>query len=139
MNPLHDKLESTLARLAQRVSELGLESIAPPEQVAVLAYSTHSLVVNGGLKQFFEGSVPLSQLVAALRALKLNALANAALGSAALFPDAALAENPEARQEHLAGINTDKQDYAFFRLSSAELLDAISAFWKSSRQTPSLG
>jgi hypothetical protein len=133
VNPSHDKIESTLARLAQRVSDLGLDSIAPEEQAALVAYSTHNIVVNGGFKQFYEGALPLSQLVSALRALKLNALANTALSSAAQFPDVALADNPEARREHLATVNTDKQDYAFFRVSSAELLDAIAAFWKSSR------
>ena len=133
MNPPHDKIESTLARLSQRVSDLGLDSIAPEEQVALIAYSTHNIVVNGGFKQFYEGSLPLSQLVSALRALKLNALANTALSSAAQFPDVALADDPVARREHLATVNTDKQDYAFFRVSSAELLDAIAAFWKSSR------
>lgn len=135
MNPSHDRIESTLARLAERVSELGLESIAPEEQVALLAYSTHNVVVNnGGFKQFFEGSLPLSQLVSALRTLKLDALANTALSSAAQFPDPALADNPVARREHLTRINTDKQDYAFFRFSSAELLDAIATFWKRSRR-----
>lgn len=135
MNPSHDKIESTLARLAQRVSasELAFESIAAHEQVALLAYSTHNVVVNGGFKQFYEGTLPLSQLVSALRSLKLNALANTALSSAAQFPDAALADDPVARREHLANVNTDKQDYAFFRLSSAELLDAIAKFWKTSR------
>jgi hypothetical protein len=133
VNPSHDKIESTLARLAQRVSDLGLDSIAPEEQAALVAYSTHNIVVNGGFKQFYEGALPLSQLVSALRALKLNALANTALSSAAQFPDVALADKPEARREHLATVNTDKQDYAFFRVSSAELLDAIAAFWKSSR------
>jgi hypothetical protein len=133
VNPSHDKIESTLARLSQRVSDLGLDSIAPEEQVALIAYSTHNIVVNGGFKQFYEGSLPLCQLVSALRALKLNALANTALSSAAQFPDVALADDPVARREHLATVNTDKQDYAFFRVSSAELLDAIAAFWKSSR------
>ncbi len=133
MNPRHEQIESTLARLARRVSELGFESIAVPEQVALLAYSTHSVVTNGGLKQFYEGSIPLSQLVSALRALKLNLLANAALASAAQFPDPALADNPVARREHLAQMNTDKQDYVFFRLSLDELLDAINAFWKTAR------
>jgi hypothetical protein len=139
VNPSHDKIESTLARLAQRVStsELAFESIAPHEQIALLAYSTHNVVINGGFKQFYEGTLPLSQLVSALRALKLNALANTALSSAAQFPEAALADDPVARREHLASMNTDKQDYAFFRLSSAELLDAIAAFWKSSRQVTS--
>jgi hypothetical protein len=93
-----------------------------------------SVVVNGGFKQFYEGSLPLSELVSALRALKLNALANTALSSAAQFPDAALADNPVARREHLATVNTEKQDYAFFRVSSAELLDAIAAFWKGARK-----
>jgi hypothetical protein len=136
VNPSHDKIESTLARLAQRVSasELAFESIAAHEQIALLAYSTHNVIVNGGFKQFFEGTLPLSQLVSALRALKLNALANTALSSAAQFPDASLADDPVGRREHLASVNTDKQDYAFFRLSSAELLDAIAAFWKSARQ-----
>lgn len=133
MNPSHDKIEATLARLAQRVSELGLESIAPSEQVALLAYTTHNVVINGGFKQFYEGTLPLSPVVAALRSLKLNALANTALASAAQFPDAALADNPDARRPHLANVNTDQQDYAFFRLSSAELLDKIAAYWKSSR------
>ena len=133
MNPRHEQVESTLARLARRVSGLGFESIAPGEQVALLAYSTHSVVTNGGLKQFYEGSIPLSQLVAALRALKLTALANTAQATAAQFPDPALADNPVARREHLSALNTDKQDYAFFRLSMAELLDAIGAFWKSAR------
>ena len=136
MNPSHDKIESTLARLAQRVSALGLDSIAPEEQAALVAYSTHNIVVNGGFKQFYEGALPLSQLVSALRALKLNALANTALSSAAQFPDAALADDPVGRREHLANVNTDKQDYAFFRLSSAELLDAIAKFWKTARPRP---
>jgi hypothetical protein len=134
VNPAHDKIESTLARLAQRVADLGLDSIAPEEQVALVAYSTHNIVVNGGFKQFYEGSLRLSQLVSALRALKLNALANTALSSAAQFPDATLADDPVARREHLATLNTEKQDYAFFRVSSAELLDAIAAFWKGARK-----
>lgn len=132
MNPQHDKLETQLARLAQRVEALGLASLAPHEQVALLAYSAHGLVVRGGLKQFYAGSVPLSDLVSALRALNLKPLANAAEATAAQFPDAALADDPVARRAHLAALDTNKQDYVFFRLSSEELLNAIAAFWKRS-------
>lgn len=130
MNLQHDKLELNLARLARRVPELGLDSLAPHEQVALLAYSAHGTVTNGGFKEFFAGSVPLSRLVAALRELKLNALANAALATATSFSDPALVDDVAARQEHLEGLDTSKQDYAFFRLSTEELLDAITKYWK---------
>jgi len=130
MSVQHDQLETTLARLARRVPDLGFDSLEPREQVALLAYSAHGLVTNGGFKQFYEGPLPLSRLVAALRELKLNALANAALTTAAAFPTPALAEDPAARREHLATLDTAKQDYAFFRLSSEELLDAIAKYWK---------
>jgi hypothetical protein len=126
----HDKLENRLARLAQRVPDHGLESLAPHEQVAVLAYSAHGTVTNGGFGRFYEGPIPLSLLVAALRELKLNALAGAALATAASFPSPALAEDAAARREHLADLDTTKQDYAFFRFSSEELLDAIASYWK---------
>jgi hypothetical protein len=124
------RIESILTRLAERGAALGFDSLAAQERAAVLAYSAHGLVARGGLRQFYEGSIPLAELVAAFRALKLNALANAAQATASLFPDPALAEDPLARREHLAAINTDKQDYVFFRLSSDELLSAISAFWQ---------
>jgi len=133
MASAHDTLEMTLARLARRVPDLGFESLEPHEQVALLAYSTHSTVTNGGFKRFYEGPIPLSQLVAALRTLKLNALANAAQATAAAFPSPAIAEDAAARRDHLANLDTSKQDYAFFRLSSEELLDAIAAYWKRAR------
>ncbi len=126
----HDKVEGILARLARRGAALGLSGLTPNEQVALLAYSTHGMVARGGFKQFYEGSVPLKDLVAALRALKLNALANAALATAAQFPDAAIADDPVARREHLATLDTAKQDYVFFRLSSEELVSAIASFWQ---------
>jgi hypothetical protein len=126
----HDKLEANLARLARRVPDHGFDSLAPHEQVALLAYSTHSTVTNGGFRRFYEGPMPLSRLVAALRELKLNALAGAAQATAAAFPTPALAEDAAARRDHLADLDTSKQDYAFFRLSSEELLDAIAAYLK---------
>ena len=130
MSPQHDKLEATLARLARRVPDLGLDSLAPHEQTALLAYSAHGTVTNGGFKDFYAGSIPLSRLVAALRELKLNALANAALATATSFPTPALVDDVAARREHLEGLDTSKQDYAFFRLSTEELLDAIAKYWK---------
>jgi hypothetical protein len=130
MNLHHDKLETALARLARRVPDHGFESLEPHEQVALLAYSSHSAVTNGGFKRFYEGPMPLSRLVAAFRDLKLNSLANAALATAAAFPSPALAEDPAARRDHLENLDTAKQDYAFFRLSNEELLDAITAYWK---------
>ncbi|HEX2872092.1 MAG TPA: hypothetical protein VHP33_12565 [Polyangiaceae bacterium] len=130
MSLQHDKLETNLARLARRVPDHGLDSLAPHEQVALLAYSAHGTVTNGGFKQFYEGPVPLSRLVAALRELKLGALANAAEATAASFPTPALVDDVAARREHLEGLDTSKQDYAFFRLSTEELLDAIAKYWK---------
>ena len=130
MSVQHDKLESHLARLARRVPDHGFDSLAPHEQVALLAYSTHSTVTNGGFKRFYEGPMPLSRLVAALRDLKLNALAGAAQATAAAFPTPDLAEDAAARRDHLANLDTSKQDYAFFRLSTEELLDAIAAYLK---------
>ena len=130
MNSQHDKLELNLARLARRVPELGLDSLAPHEQVALLAYSAHGTVTNGGFKDFYAGSIPLSRLVAALRELKLNALANAALATATSFPTPDLVDDVAARRDHLEGLDTGKQDYAFFRFSTEELLDAIAKYWK---------
>jgi len=132
VNTQHDKLESLLARLAQRVEALGLESLQPHEQVALIAYTAHGVVSREGLKQFYAGKTPLSGLVSALRALNLKPLATAAAATAALFPDAALADDPVARRPYLAELDTAKADYVFFRLSSEELLDAIAAFWKRS-------
>ena len=130
MSAQHDALENNLARLARRVPDLGLDSLAPHEQVALLAYSAHATVTNGGFKDFYEGSLPLSRLVAALRELKLTALANAAQATAAAFPSPALVDDVAARREHLAERDTAKQDYVFFRLSTEELLDAIAKYWK---------
>src|SRR3954468_1864373 len=95
------KIEAILARLAERGAALGFENLTAPERVALLAYSVHGLVARGGMRQFYEGSIPLAELVAAFRELKLNALANAAQATAALFPDPALAEDPSARRPHL--------------------------------------
>jgi hypothetical protein len=134
MSTQHARIESILTRLSQRGAALGLDSLTASERAALLVYSTHGLVARGGLRQFFEGSIPLAELVAALRALKLNALANAAQATAALFPDPALADDPNARREHVSAINTDKQDYVFFRLSSEELLAAIASFWQRAGQ-----
>ena len=130
MTAQHEKIEATLASLERRGAALGFEHLAQHEQVALLVYSAHGAIVRGGFKQFYEGTVPLSALVSALRSLKLSALANAAAATAALFPDAALAEDPVGRREHLAALDTQKHDYAFFRLSSEELLTAIEGFWK---------
>lgn len=130
MSIQHDKLESNLARLARRVPDHGFDSLEPHEQVALLAYSAHGTVTNGGFKSFYEGPMPLARLVAALRDLKLNALAGAALATASAFPNPALAEDAAARREHLAALDTSKQDYAFFRLSTEELLDAITKYLK---------
>ncbi len=130
VNSQHDKLETQLARLAQRVEALGLESLAPHEQVALVAYTAHGVVSREGMRHFFAGETPLSGLVSALRALNLKPLANAAEATASQFPNPALADDPVARREHLADLDTAKQDYVFFRLSSEELLDAIAAYWK---------
>ena len=130
VNSQHDKLETQLARLAQRVEALGLESLQPHEQVALVAYTAHGVVSREGLRHFFAGETPLSGLVSALRTLNLKPLANAAEATASQFPNAALADDPAARREHLADLDTTKQDYVFFRLSSEELLDAIAAYWK---------
>lgn len=132
------RIESILARLAERGAALGFEALARQERTALLAYSAHGLVARGGMRQFYEGSIPLTELVAAFRELKLNAVANAAQATAALFPDPALADDPAARREHLAALNTDKQDYVFFRLSSEELLRAISSFWQRAGQPTSV-
>ena len=130
VNSQHDKLETHLARLAQRVEALGLECLQPHEQVALVAYTAHGIVSREGMRQFYAGKTPLSGLVSALRALNLKPLANAAEATASQFPDPALADDPGARREHLAHLDTAKQDYVFFRLSSEELLDAIAAYWK---------
>jgi hypothetical protein len=129
MSSQHDKIESVLAALERRGAALGFENLLPHEQVALLAYSAHGLIARSGFKQFYEGTVALSTLVAALRAQNLKALANAAAATAALFPDPTLAEEPARRREHLASLNTEKHDYVFFRLSSEELLTAIESFW----------
>src|SRR6478735_4974254 len=125
MSAQYARIEALLARLAERSAALGFESLEPYERAALLVYSTHGLVARGGMRQFYEGPLPLAHLVNALRELNLKALANAAQATAALFPDPALAEDPAARQPHLATLNTDKQDYVFFRLSTDELLRAI--------------
>ena len=130
VNPQHDKLESHLARLAERVEALGLEGLQPHEQVALVAYTAHGVVSREGMKQFYAGKTPLRGLVSALRTLNLKSLANAAAATAAQFPDAALADDPVARRPYLAQLDTTKEDYVFFRLSSEELLNAIAAFWK---------
>ena len=137
MSSQHDRIESSLARLAERVTALGFDSLAEHERTALLAYSAHSLVASGGMRQFYEGDIPLARLVAAFRELKLKALANAALATASLFPDPALAEDPVARQAHVSSLNTDKQDYVFFRLSSEELLTAIASYWQRAGQPKS--
>jgi hypothetical protein len=128
------RIESILARLANRAAALGFDSLTPQERTALLAYSAHGLVARGGLRLFYEGPLPLAELVLAFRELKLNGLANAAFATASLFPDPALADDPVMRREHLAALNTDKQDYVFFRLSSDELLRAISSFWQRAGQ-----
>ena len=70
--------------------------------------------------------------------LKLNALANTAASTAALFPDPALADDPAARLAHLDGLATERQDYAFFRLSAEEMVSAVAAYWKRAGQPTSV-
>src|SRR6478609_12219122 len=130
MTAQYARIESILARLAERSAALGFESLAPHERAALLVYSTHGLVARGGLRQFYEVPLPLAQLVEALRAVNLKALANAAQATAALFPDPAMAEDAASRKPYLGELNTDKQDYVFFRLSSEELLRALTTYWQ---------
>lgn len=126
----HQHIEASLARLARRVTETGLEGLSEPERVALLAYSAHGLIARGGFKQFYLTEFRLTALVAALRELKLSALANAAESTAAQFPEASLAEDPLARREHVAALVTDRQDYSFFRHSPEEMLGSIAKYWK---------
>jgi hypothetical protein len=130
---LHN-VEANLTRLARRVQELGLESLTPSERTGLLAYVGHSVVAKGGFKQFYLTEFPLEELIAALRALRLSALADVALSTASQFSDPALADQPLARRAQVDGLQTDRQDYAFFRLSSEALLTAVAKFWK---RTPS--
>ena len=128
--PAYDRVESTLSKLSTRAAALGLGGLAPQEQVALVAFSAHGVISQGGFRQFYEGSIPLAGLVAALRTLKLSAVANAAAATAAAFPEPSLADDPEARRQHLDGLDTSRQDFIFFRLSSEELLAAIAGYWK---------
>lgn len=130
MQPELEKVEANLTRLARRVPEVGLASLTPDEQVALLAYSAHGLIAKGGFRQFYLTEFTLTALVSALRELKLSALANAAQATSAQFPDPALADDPRARGPHVENLSTDRQDYVFFRLSTEELLAAIAKFWK---------
>jgi len=129
----HQHIEASLARLARRVSEAGLDGLSEPERVALLAYSAHGLIARGGFKQFYLTEFRLTSLVAALRELKLSALAKAAESTAEQFPALELAEDPVARREHVAALATDRQDYSFFRLSPEELLAAIAKYWKRAK------
>ncbi len=136
--PQHDRTESILAKLSQRAAALGLASLTPQEQVALVAFSSHQVIAQGGFRRFYEGTIPLAELVSALRALKLNAVANAAQSTAALLPDPALADDTAARQAHLDTLDTQRQDFVLFRLSSDELLTAISNYWKRAGQPTSV-
>jgi hypothetical protein len=136
--PEHDRTEALLARLSERAAALGLASLPAHEQAALIAFTAHGAISRGGFRSFFEGPLPLADLVAALRTLKLNALANTASSTAALFPDPALAEDPAARRAHLDGLASDRQDYAFFRLSAEEMVSAIAAYWKRVGLPPSV-
>lgn len=127
-----------MAKLSQRVAALGLGSLTPQERVALVAFSSHQVVGQGGFRRFYEGTIPLTELVDALRALKLNAVANAALATRELLPDPAVADDPAARQPHLAALDTQRQDFVFFRLSSEELLTAIANYWKRAGQPTSV-
>jgi hypothetical protein len=127
-----------LAKLSQRAAALGLAGLTPQEQVALIAFSSHQVIGQGGFRRFYEGTIPLTDLVGALRALKLNAVANAALATRELLPDPALADDPEARKSELAALDTQRQDYVFFRLSSDELLTAIASYWKRVGQPTSV-
>lgn len=131
MQPEHDKIEAQLARLSQRSAEVGLEGLAPHERTALLAFLSHTVIARGGFKQFYLTELRLTDLVEALRALKLAALANAAAATAALFPDPAIADNATSRQEHVERLDTSRQDYVFFRLSSDEVVAAIGKYWSS--------
>jgi hypothetical protein len=136
--PPHDRTEALLARLSERAAALGLARSPAHEQAALIAFMAHGVIGKGGFRAFFAGPLPLADLVAALRTLKLNALANAASSTAALFPDPALAEDPDARRAHLDGLATERQDYAFFRLSAEEMVSAIAAYWKRVGQPSSV-
>jgi hypothetical protein len=128
-----NKIEANLARLARRVPELGIESLTPEERAALLAYVAPCVIAKGGFKQFYLTEFSLAALVSALRALKLGALADAALSTATQFSDPALADQPLARRAELERLQTDRQDYVFFRLSAEELLSAVGRYWKRSR------
>ena len=131
-----DKVEANLTRLVRRVPELGLESLTPEERTALLAYVGHSVIAKGGFKQFYLTEFSLAALVEALRLLKLGALADAALTTASQFSNPALAEQPLARRAELELLQTDRQDYAFFRLSPEELLGAVGRYWKRAKPAP---
>ena len=136
--PAHDRTEALLARLANRAATLGLGGLAAHEQAALIAFTAHGLISKGGFRSFFEGPLPLADLVTALNTLKLKALANAASSTAALFPHPELADDPDARRAHLDGLATDRQDYVFFRLSTEEMVSAIAAYWKRAGQPTSV-
>jgi hypothetical protein len=131
MHPPQDQIEAQLARLSRRAAELGLQGLDARERTALLAFSAHTVIATGGFRQFYLTELSLAELVAALRELKLPALANAAAATAALFPDPALADDAVARQPHLERLDTSRQDYVFFRLSPEELVNAIGKYWKA--------
>jgi hypothetical protein len=131
MPPQDDKVESQLARLSRRAAEVGLSGLELSERTALLAFLAHGVIAQGGFKQFYLTEFRLADLVEALRELKLPALANAAEATAAQFPEPALADDAKSRQPHLERLDTGRQDYVFFRLSSEELLNAIGKYWKA--------
>ena len=137
MHPELTKTEASLARLARRVADLGLESLTLEDRAALLVYVGHAVIAKGGFRQFYLTEFSLSALVSALRALKLSALADIALSTAAHFSEPGLSDLPVARRSQLDGLQTDRQDYAFFRLSSEELLAAIARYWKRTKPAAS--
>jgi Xaa-Pro aminopeptidase len=127
------KVQKKVEQLAEKADRSGIEKLAPEERLAVIAFSARGVISNGGLKYYFEGEVPLDTLVDAYRSLGLDAQADAAAASAALFPDPAIANDVAARQEYTGKLETRPFDKIFYKLSWDELIEAIGRYWEKGR------
>ena len=99
--------------LAVRADEAGMNSLSPPEQVIVRAWSATGIISNGGFRHFYEGTTDIVAVADAFETLGLPEAAEACHASKECFPASVLAVGYEQTREWMARLDETKLDVFF--------------------------
>jgi hypothetical protein len=81
--------------LAARADEAGTDSLTPPEQAIVRAWSAAGILGNGGFRYFYEGATDMAAVADAFEVLALPQAAQVCRQSMTFFPAHVLAAGHE--------------------------------------------